>query len=205
MRKVKLNKMQANAVDKLREEWKYCKIVKSHAHGIKWINEYNSLNTVSLDDLIKAIYVGYEKMVEAREGDWVITEGYSSLYDGKVLRINLVTKDGACYFDGSEHPSHNFFMEHIKRKATELEIQEEKERVKWCEEGRGYWELRNGDLLIDEFNVVSEVIKIVGKRIIFLRLEGNNMYSQHIKGVKITKRVLCFQENRFDKEEGESE
>lgn len=57
-------------------------------------------------------------------GDWVIFEGYSSVYDGKAVQITKIESDFYVYFTPSEKSSHNASMAHIKRKATQEEIEE---------------------------------------------------------------------------------
>lgn len=57
-------------------------------------------------------------------GDWVIFEGYSSDYDGKAVQITKIESDFYVYFTPSEKSSHNASMAHIKRKATQEEIEE---------------------------------------------------------------------------------
>ena len=55
-------------------------------------------------------------------GDWVVTNGYSKMYDGKVLRINRVSEVTNCYwFDQSVYQEHNF-GEHSARLAFPHEI-----------------------------------------------------------------------------------
>lgn len=55
-------------------------------------------------------------------GDWVITNGYSELYDGKALRITRFYEDRYFYFEPCLADSHNSEIENIVRLATTEEI-----------------------------------------------------------------------------------
>jgi len=66
---------------------------------------------------------------EYRVGDFVITEGYCDIYDGKVLeitRIKKVNEDRYCFFEPNGSEKHHFNIKSILRKATEEEIAESK-------------------------------------------------------------------------------
>lgn len=66
-------------------------------------------------------------------GDWVITKGYSSKYDGKPLKITNISEvsgDTFYYFENPNNENHNFEFEDISRRATKEEIEEATKKSK---------------------------------------------------------------------------
>lgn len=60
-------------------------------------------------------------------GDWVITKGYTSEYDGKALRILRIKDNNYCFFNKVNN--HNFSIRNIVRKATLEEIAATQETI----------------------------------------------------------------------------
>jgi len=83
-----------------------------------------------IEDFISSTkYDPYTFEPQYNVGDYIITDGYSETYDGRILRITEITtygSSGYAYFeviDGGEwSKSHNFGSHQIKRKATQQEI-----------------------------------------------------------------------------------
>ena len=82
-------------------------------HVNKWLSSVNTcLNELSVDELARALYVGYEVEVEVKVGDWLVNNRNGLMFQ---IEDRQEDKDIAR-------------MNHI-RHATESEIVEEKERI----------------------------------------------------------------------------
>ena len=78
-------------------------------HINKWLAPVNTcLNELSVDELVRALYVGYE--VEFEDGDWLI-----NTHNGMIFQIEDGRKDNLKDIVGAKH----------LRYATESEIVEE--------------------------------------------------------------------------------
>ena len=75
-------------------------------------NSSKCLQSLSLDELARAIYVGYEVEVEVEVGDWLVNNR-----NGMIFQIEDGLKDNLKDIVGAKHLRH----------ATESEIVEEKE------------------------------------------------------------------------------
>ncbi len=68
----------------------------------------------------------FKKDKDYKVGDYVITKGYSSNYDGRILKITKIIENEFCYFEvfdgGYFHNGDNFGIEDILRKALPHEI-----------------------------------------------------------------------------------
>ncbi len=172
MEKVKINQEQAEAI----REWKYHtgypgRLLELRAQYL--LTSSKCLQSLSLDKLARAIYVGYEVEEEFKENDWV---------------VNLL----GTVFELSEfQPVLLWGIRH----ATEHEIAEEKERRRWSSHGREVWELETEDILIHkEYGEIVSVKDVVWnpERILivdeWLRKEE----------IKDDFKVICFKENRLD-------
>ena len=156
-----------------------------------------SIDSLPIDDVVKAIVYGYEVEPEYEEGDWVI-------YDGKVVQIVGITKG---YSPITPHEI-NFAIDDddwydyqkIERHATPEEIAEEKERRWWKKHGRDVWELRARDILKQKSgNELAEVKKVhnsgylIGKWTCY---ESKEYVKKHYT-------VVCLAENRLDVKDDE--
>lgn len=102
MNKAKLTKQQIEDLNYLKNEiWSEERIVEFHAKNNKgWSNDYNSLNSVSLDEMIKALYVGYdliqtpeEKLKECYEQvlDWSMKPYPIENFEPVFFRAGIMT------------------------------------------------------------------------------------------------------------------
>jgi len=79
-------------------------------HVKKALSDSKCLQSLSLDELARALYVGYE--VEFEDGDWLV-----NTHNGIIFKIEDGRKDNLKDIVGAKHLRH----------ATESEIVEEKE------------------------------------------------------------------------------
>lgn len=117
----------------------YGYVVEKGTIYVKCINKdfYEPKDLVNKDCIIlpKEIVEQWEAVYkeEFQVGDYVITEGYSNNYDGRILKISKITSNNCCYFDiidgGSYKKNHNFLISSILRKATPEEIEKAKKIV----------------------------------------------------------------------------
>ena len=190
--KVKITRDQAEALKKFPEN-KKSDIVRQHIVG-RWLNEYITLNHLNTDELIKALYIGYEVEPEYSVGDYVVTD---TGIIGKITHFNP-DNDNHAFLDvklnnGTGRYANTFIR--YFRHATSSEIAAEKERRWWRRHGRDVWELREKDMLIDSHGNVHEVTGVpydLDSRY-YLDYVAINFYE--IKG-KYS--VLVFAENRLD-------
>lgn len=67
--KVVLTKKQAEALEEAKKEFENDRIIKNHitGNGSEWLRQCSSLNGMTIDELIKAVYIGYETETTAEE------------------------------------------------------------------------------------------------------------------------------------------
>jgi len=100
-------------------------------HVNKWLSSVNTcLNELSVDELVRALYVGYEVEVEEQEPQFEVGDFAVNVHDGTVLEvINKITESGTYYevvrcSSGLKESIHRDRLRH----ATESEIAEEEKR-----------------------------------------------------------------------------
>lgn len=143
MEKVKLTEWQKDAIEDLEQEYLKGNIVRQHVLG-RWGDAYNSLNKLNLDEIVRALYVGYEVELPIKVGDWIFNCKTGEI--SKVIRIDS---------DYAEVEEQRVFMFDYSRHATPEEIKAEQERRVWSEIGREVGEFRDGDAAVaDEGNVL---------------------------------------------------
>jgi len=76
--------------------------------------------------LVTGDLVSSSKAPDYKVGDYVITDGYSKNYDGRVLKITRINEGEFCYFEvldgGYYTDTNNFGIQRIKRLATMKEV-----------------------------------------------------------------------------------
>ena|SRR5699024_1514479 len=160
----------------------------------KYFNDLNmgyDLGDLSLNELIKALYIGYEIKKEFKVGDWVVNT--ISNYGG------IVRKAGRKILEVEMTYGKEFVLwgEKFTRHATPQEITEEKQRRWWAKHGREVWELRKGDVLKSEnTRLIYGIADVKDSSILFVnesKFKTKNMIKRFYK-------VLCFAEQRLDTE-----
>lgn len=106
---------------------------------------------LSFDELVKALYIGYEVESKFKVDDWVIFKNDVCV---KVLRriLEIDEMNKLVRFSMSSKWEQ---IEDIVRHATQKEIKEEKERQLWKKIGRDIGEFKEGDVrLVDGYSSV---------------------------------------------------
>src|SRR5699024_6673411 len=150
----------------------------THHINHKW-KENRCLNDLSILDMARALYEGYEVEETFKVGDWV-----------KDTSTNAVIK----IKDRQHRNNINDPRYSTVRHATPEEIAEEKQRRWWAKHGREVWELRENDILYydDEFKEVEEVAGIGA-----IMLSSERVYLP-IETIKNKYSVACFADDRKD-------
>ena len=176
MEKTTITKEQAEFLNREKQEGKL-----KHETIKRFVQIYGEHGCdFHLDELIRALYIGYEVEETFEVGDWI----YSKQVE-KIIQIN----------DEGSLAGYNTFPTYY-RHATPEEIEEEKQRRWWAEHGRDVWELRENDILYydDEFKEVEDVSEIGA-----IMLSSERVYTP-IETIKNKYSVACFAEDRKDVE-----
>lgn len=199
MSKVKITKQQAEAIEELRSKRFPDSVI---AHNVACDNynsrvsrsEHDSLCEMKFDDLIKALYIGYEIEEEFKSGDWIVNN------QGRVLQVTEVyLEDGNEIVEANDGQVFTYRLgAEFVRHATPDEIAEEKERRWWAKHGREVWELKQGDVLMATRRHIMEVTADPRSHR-FNSYTGNDKYDFDIKECKVENwKVICFSEERVD-------
>ena len=171
MGKVKITQEQARAIEERKRTNLLDLSIIHHVNG-KWKGATNYvLNDLTLDELIRALYIGYEVEETFEVGDWIV-----NIYNEDV---GIVTELGSSYLkydDGLSDGFHNF------RHATPEEIAEEKQRRLWYENGREVGEFKLNDVIFNKNLCVLDEI-MTG----FTKVNYTDEYE-----------IICFAHNRED-------
>src|SRR5699024_3599598 len=153
--------------------------IKYHVMN-NWDTDYERcLNNLTLDELIRAFYIGYEVEPIFEVGDWV-----------KDTSTNAVIK-----INDRQHRNNLIDSRHTTiRHATPEEIAEEKQRRWWAKHGREVWELRRNDLVCDK-DGFSYTINLIKKDYVEFVEFGKR---KKVKEIKESFKVICFVEDRKD-------
>lgn len=185
MKKVTLTQDQADAIERF-------KTSKQHAIR-RYVNrsfrKSTCLYDITLDELICALYIGYEVEPEFKVGDWVVTSDFLEPIR-KVKEVNdrlLVDNTRIVWRDFGEI-----------RHATPEEIAKEKERRWWAKHGREPWEIKEDDVL--EYLGDLYIIDCFDSEKICLKsgIERKTDYEETFDFVKKHFKVVCFAEDRKD-------
>lgn len=186
MEKVKVTKEQAEAIERWADK---IQLVKAKLCGFLNHGEDESIAEMTDDELIEALYIGYEVEPEFKVGDWVI------LQNGKIGKIEWInySKNLVSIYDCEVGV---VCIDDIERHATPEEIAAEKERRWWAKHGRDVWELRPGDLLVSDIRVFKEVREVNNDSVTFV-------YENYVSmdRLKLYYKVVCFAEDRIDNTE----
>src|SRR5699024_2290283 len=174
--KVILTKEQAEAIETKKSTGSAA--VAKHLEGWTW-KENKCLNDLSMEQFVKALYIGYEVEETFKVGDWV-----------KDTSTNAVIK----IKDRQHRNNINDPRYSTVRHATPEEIAKEKQRRWWAKHGRDVGELKENDLLYydDEFKEVEGVSEIGA-----IMLSSERFYLP-LETIKSKYSVACFAEDRKD-------
>ena len=172
-------------------------------HHRKPLNKkFSSLKELSVGEVARALYIGYEVEPEFKVRDWVYR-----VSDKKIYRVDFVTEEGLVLDDenlwmfnekGNDYGKHT--PPEDVRHATPEEIAEEKERRWWTKHDRDVWELRKRDILKHKRgNKLIEVKKVHNSQYLI----GTCTYYKNKEDVKKHYTVICLAENRLDVKDDE--
>lgn len=167
--KISVTQSQAN---KLKEYLEVCRKAGKNpldvfaSSGCELNDYYESLNSLSIEDMARAILIGYEIEPVYKVGELVTITAPNSKF-GKVYEI-IEEQDIGVYLLKME--SINTMLWHIEefRHATPEEIKAEKERRLWKSIGREIGEFRKGDTFVSTRGNVWKIL--------------NNINSEYAKG-----------------------
>lgn len=204
MDKVKLTQAQAGALESINRRFQLRHggigvLLESHIKH-KWEGDnWKYMNELSVDDVVRALYIGYEVKPEFKVGDWVRVS-WSNTYPG----IYKVTKTGVRSVAGNENGIEIDWANNSRPSldivgyATPEEIAKEKERRWWKSHNRDVWEIREDDTLEylgDLYIVDSFDSERVGLK---SGIERKTNYAEPFHFVKKHFRIVCFAEDRKD-------
>src|SRR5690625_4262140 len=130
--KVILTKEQANAIKRwINKE----QLIIAKASGLLEHSMDESIAELTMEQLVKALYIGYEVEPEFKVGDWVVWDDMKII--GQLVEIGIGLRVDAIEYDFPQDISLKFL-----RHATPEEIAEEKERRFWNKFGREVNEYR---------------------------------------------------------------
>ena len=172
MGKVRLTQEQADAIEGIKEYQR--KLLNSGEHRI--MEEFKDLRSLTTDEFMDALYIGYEVEPEFKVGDWIIDE-----FSGSMTII-----ENAGYANDLNNDSNNI------RKATKEEIAKEKQRRWWAKHGRDVWELKTKDVL--KFGKRILVVTNVDHNKVYFKEDGWH----YLSNLDESWSVICFAEDRKD-------
>lgn len=190
--KVVLTREQADEVELQKKDFnEFSDIITRRILTSDINNYYNStFHSISVDELIRALYIGYEVERNFKVGDWVrINWSSSSPSIRKIIDIDM--EFGVITIDGDQaniNPSLQLLS-----LASPEEIEQEKERRWWGKYNRETREIREGDLLVDSQYNFDEVFQVDSEEV-FLAKRG----PVSIENIKENYLIACFDEDRRD-------
>ena len=145
MSKVKITQEQASEIELRKQNFSNESTIEKHLEGWKSIR---ILNLLTLDELIRALYIGYEVEPEFKKGDIV-----KDVYCG-VREIAEVNEEGMFLYTNYKNTEKAWFGNKTDdykriRHATDIEVEAYKKRRFWSKNNRDVWELKKGDILKD--------------------------------------------------------
>lgn len=216
MEKVVLTQEQADEIEIQKKEFRTSDVVvRRILTENMYTNRHEVFHSMTIDDVIRALYIGYEVEKNFEVGDWVVVDGYSEDYDGKILEITEIYKGALnlryCKFSPSTDGGHNFCLDSVTdiRHATPEEIEGEKERRWWKKHGRDVWELKINDIVHSKVTkTYDEVVFVFRNGSVNLKSTTPNDFNQYHVDT-IPKReiknhnfeVICFASDRKDVKE----
>lgn len=196
MEKVILTQEQAEHIELVKSERNIETVIGNVFFNKRKYRRENSINdvieSIGLEKMLKAIYIGYEVEPEFKVGDWIIDE-----FSGSMTII-----ENAGYANDLNNCRNNI------RKATKEEIAKEKQRRWWAKHDRDVWELKKGDIiekLYTPLNLKVREITGVDDQFIYARgFEVERIFKINTNTTQIDAnyKVICFFEDRKDIPQG---
>lgn len=190
MKKVKLTKEQAKAIEKIKAnqlEQIERLLANPDDYGIfEWSKV---LLKLSPEEYYDALFEGYEIEETFNVRDYV-----TRIDNGQVIKVIGVNREEKYVYESLS--SMHMFKD--IRHATPEEIAKEKERRWWANHGREVWEIREDDLLEYLGNVY--IVDCFDSEAIWFRRNKYSYsdYSELVSFVRKHFKVVCFAEDRKD-------
>ena len=192
MEKVKVTKEQAKGLNQITTPQS---AVKDYVGNWQLGND---LNALSLDELIRALYIGYEVEPEFEIGQWIVlTSPFTNAkITARILDIDVggdnrvrLDRDDHCWWDKEDI-----------RHATPEEIGEEKERRFFARHGKKPWELKRNDLIYSaRYGLLAIANETELGAYWAYSYAGSNIHAISKKELKEDGyKVVCFAESRLD-------
>lgn len=190
MEKAKLTQDQAEAFEKARRCHSVEEMIRVHVHETyRWFGEYSPLNQISLEDLIRALYAGYEVDSGIKVGDWVSYGEFTT----QVTRIEGF-KIWADWHNSGDAGDESWVHEDVVRLASENEIAKAK-RVSLKNEIKN---LPKGSLLVWKGRQLFEFIEY--NPVLEFPVRVKDYFSGSPDGISPSNliKILCRAEDRKD-------
>ncbi len=169
--KVKITREQAKVIES-KMAFRHMSI-KYHVMN-NWDTDYERcLNNLTLDELIRAFYIGYEVEPKIKVGDFVEIEMFGTR---KVFEVTGVKGNAIAINGGTEYNEY-----YVSRILTDEEKRKEKQHRWWAKHGREVKEVKKGD-----------IVKTVNGKMIEIN---------HAEQLPNRFKVACFAEDRKDVEQ----
>lgn len=161
VKKVKINKAEATAIETwLKEKTKESLVAEFNLIKYGFTNAfediaYKSLNEMSTQTLVSALYNGYD--VKMSVGDWVIRDSFfiesMELFNGNnPFQINGIANDSVVM----DENGNNHGIEYLRLLSDE-EIKRLEEQGFWSKLNRSFGEFKVGDIIVTDRNNVYKV------------------------------------------------
>lgn len=189
--KVKLTPFQEDALNRVRirvpnKEDIVRMSIQEHEY---WEGDEYPLNDLTTDEVIRALYVGVEKLYDI--GDWIEVRIFGR---DEVVKVTGIRENEIAVNGGRQYNEYS-----VIRKLTTKEVVEMKKDRWWTKRGRGVWELRRGDVLRKLNNIISfETVEVRGMDEEYIYLTDGLKIKHKTTKMDLNYRVLCFVEDRED-------
>lgn len=198
MTKIQITKEQAGAIEVLKtnlghNSWDY--IAKRLHTNDNFIHEYKPFNDMTLEQIVKSVYEGYEVLNPIFAGSYVRSKESGNIYRVKALveggkkaeLEGIVCKAGAIF-------ANRMSLERLEL-LTEEEVQEAKEKHFWKKLGREVGEFRKGDRL--KFKAPTSTFFTIGEyfdRTNDIEIAKSNYSQGNVQGFFPAESFVSFEE-----------
>lgn len=159
--KVKLTREQAASIKLAVADYGSNTVLDMHAENPYWITKLSSLNTLSPNELARALYIGYEIEEEYKVGDWVRIVSDVHQTKNETRKVTEIKKSHAAREDVHyKLDGRGVYFKSYIRHATPEEIKAEQERRQWAKISREVGEFRDGDVGVMNNIMVTRITDI---------------------------------------------
>ena len=191
MEKVKVTREQADAVERLRGHHR-SEMEKFKKEPYIFADWLKPLHELSVDEIDRACYEGYEIKPEFKIGDWVYVDWINKSAEKHVFKVTKLLEGKYVAIDAdyvNKIPPLN-----IVRHATPEEIATEKTRRWWAKHDREVWELKREDVFVSDTKQAYTVKEVSDGRV--RTHESARTFNVEMMGQ--CHKIACFAEDRKD-------